>query len=55
MTPAQETAALKKYKKERKLFTDKQCVALMKSIANKVVAASPQKSWCDCFGGIRTG
>jgi hypothetical protein len=54
MTPAQEAAALEKYKKERKLFMDKQCVALIKSIASKDVTALLQKSQWDCFWRIRT-
>jgi hypothetical protein len=43
MTPAEEAAAIKKYRKERKSFTDKSCLSLMKSMASKGIAALPQK------------
>ncbi len=51
MTPAEEEAAIKKYKKERKSFTDKTRVALMMSMASKDVAVSPQKSQVGFFIG----
>jgi hypothetical protein len=41
MTPAEEEAAMKKYRKERKSFTDKSPVSLIKSMASKDVAALP--------------
>jgi hypothetical protein len=41
ITPAEEEAAMKKYKRERKSFTNKTRVALMKSMASKGVAALP--------------
>ena len=44
MTAAEEEAAKKQYRKSRKSFTDKQRLALMKSMSNKDVAALPQKS-----------
>jgi hypothetical protein len=44
MTPAEEEAAMKKYRKERVSFTDKSHLSLMKSMASKGVATSPQKS-----------
>jgi hypothetical protein len=50
MTPAEEEAAMKKYKK-RKSFMDKQHVKLMKSVACKDVAASLQKSQVGFLGG----
>jgi hypothetical protein len=44
MTVAEEEAAKKQYRKSRKSFTDKQRLALMKSISNKGISISPQKS-----------
>jgi hypothetical protein len=44
MTLAEEEAAMKKYRKKRKSFTDKSHVSLMKSMASKGIVASPQKS-----------
>ncbi len=51
MTTAEEEAALKKYRKERKSFTDKSCLSLMKSMSSKGVAALPQKSQSRYFFG----
>jgi hypothetical protein len=51
MTSAEEEAALKKYKKERKSFTDKSHLSLMKSMASKGVAALHQKSQLRYFLG----
>jgi hypothetical protein len=50
-TPAEEKAAMKKYRKERKSFTDKSHLSLMKSMASKDVAALPQKSQLGYFWG----
>ncbi len=44
MTAAEEQVTLKQYRKARKSFTDKECLALMKSMSNKGVATLPQKS-----------
>jgi hypothetical protein len=54
MTLAEEEAAMKKYRKERKSYTNKSHVSLMKSMASKGVAALPQKSQLGYFGGIGT-
>jgi hypothetical protein len=51
MTASEEDAAIKQYKKARKSFTDKECLALMKLISNKGVAELPQKSWLGSFKG----
>ncbi len=51
MTAAEEEAAKKQYRKSRKSFTDKQCLALMKSMSNKGVSTSPQKSQQGLFTG----
>jgi hypothetical protein len=51
MTTAEEEAALKKYKKERKSFTDKSCLSLMKSMSSKGLATLPQKSQLGYFLG----
>jgi hypothetical protein len=51
MTPAQEAAALKKYKKERKAITNTQSVESMKSVASKDVATLPYKSQVGLFWG----
>jgi hypothetical protein len=46
MTAAEEEATVKQYKKARKSVTDKERLALMKSMSNKGIATSPQKvSW----------
>jgi hypothetical protein len=44
MTAAEEEAAKKQYRKSRKSFTNKQRLALMKSMSNKGVSTLPQKS-----------
>jgi hypothetical protein len=44
MTAAEEGAIKKQYKKARKSFTNKERLALMKSMSNKSVAILPQKS-----------
>jgi hypothetical protein len=44
MTEAEEDATIQQYRKARKSFTDKERLALMKSMSNKDVAALPQKS-----------
>jgi hypothetical protein len=44
MTAAEEDATIKQYRKARKSFTDKECLALMKLMSNKGVATSPQRS-----------
>jgi hypothetical protein len=41
MTPAEEEAAMKKYRKERKSSTDKSRVFFMKSTASKGVVTMP--------------
>jgi hypothetical protein len=51
MTPAEEEAAMKKIQKERKSFTGKSHLSLMKSMASKGVAASQQKSQLGYFSG----
>ncbi len=51
MTMAAEEAALKKYKKERKSFTVKSLLSLMKSMSSKGLAALPQKSQLGYFLG----
>ncbi len=51
MTTAEEEAALKKYRKERKSFTDKSCLSLMKSMSSRGIAALPQKSQLGYFTG----
>ncbi len=51
MTAADEEAAKKQYRKARKSFTDKESLALMKSMSNKGVATSPQKSQLGFFKG----
>ncbi len=51
MTPAEEEAAMTKYRKETKSFTNKTCVSLMKSMASKGVATLPQKSQLGYFFG----
>jgi hypothetical protein len=49
MTMAEVEAAKKQYRKARKSFTVKECLALMKSMSNKGVATSPQKSQLGIF------
>ncbi len=51
MTAAEKEIAIKQYRKARKSFTNKECLALMKSISNKDVATSPQKSQLGNFKG----
>jgi hypothetical protein len=51
MTAAEEEVAKKQCRKSRKSFTDKQCLALMKSMASKGVSALPQKSQQGLFAG----
>jgi hypothetical protein len=51
MTPAEELAALKKYKKERNAYTYKQRVTMVESIASKDVTSLPQKSQVGSFLG----
>ena len=51
MTAAEEGAIKKQYKKARKSFTNKERLALMKSMSNKSVATSPQKSQSGNFNG----
>jgi hypothetical protein len=51
MTLVEEEADMKKYRKERKSFTDKSCLSLMKSMASKSFATSPQKSQLGYFLG----
>jgi hypothetical protein len=50
-TAAEEEASLKKYRKERKSFTNKERLSLMKSMSNKGVDALPQKSQLGNFTG----
>jgi hypothetical protein len=51
MNAAQEEAAKKQYRKSRKSFTSKQCLALMKSMSKKGVSALLQKSQKGLFMG----
>ncbi len=51
MTVAEEQEAKKQWRKARKSFTDKGCLTLMKSMSNKGVATSPQKSQLGKFNG----
>ena len=51
MTAAEEEIAIKQYRKARKSFTDKEPLVLMKSMSNKGIAPSPQKSWLGIFKG----
>ncbi len=51
MTAAEEGVAIKQYRKARKSFTDKERLSLMKSMSNKGVVASPQKSQLGNFKG----
>ncbi len=51
MTAAEEEIAIKQYRKPRKSFTDKERLALMKSMSNKGVATLPQKSQLGIFKG----
>jgi hypothetical protein len=51
MTAVEEEAAKKQYKKSRKSFTDKQRLALMKSMSNKGFYTLPQKSQQGLFTG----
>jgi hypothetical protein len=49
MTAAEEQAAKKQWSKARKLFTNKERLALMKSLSNKGIATLPQKSQLGIF------
>ncbi len=51
MTAAKEEEAKKQYGKSRKSFTNKQCLALMKSMSNKGISTLPQKSQKGLFTG----
>ncbi len=51
ITAAEEEAAKKQYRKARKSFTNKQHLALMKSMSNERVSTSPQKSQQGLFKG----
>jgi hypothetical protein len=51
MTAAEEEAARKHYRKARNSFTNKQCLALMKSMSNKGISTLPQKSQQGLFKG----
>jgi hypothetical protein len=51
MTAAEEQAALKQHRKARMPFTDKECLSLIKSMSNKGIVASPQKSQLGNFNG----
>jgi hypothetical protein len=51
MTAAEEHVALKQNRKARKSFTNKEHLSLMKSMSNKGIAASPQKSQLRNFTG----
>ncbi len=51
MTPTEEEAAIKKYKKVRKSFTDKSYLSLMKSMTSKGVATLPQNTQLGYFSG----
>ncbi len=48
---AEKEATLKKHRKERNSFTNKERLSLMKSMSNKGIAASPQKSQLGKFTG----
>jgi hypothetical protein len=51
MTTAEEEAAKKQYRKARKSFTNKERLAIMKSMSSKGVATLPQKSQLGFFKG----
>jgi hypothetical protein len=51
ITMAEKEATLKKHRKERNSFTNKERLSLMKSMSNKGIAASPQKSQLGKFTG----
>jgi hypothetical protein len=51
MTMAEEQEAKKQWRKARKSFTDKERLTLMKSMSNKGVATSPQRSQSGNFNG----
>jgi hypothetical protein len=51
MTAAEAEATKKQYRKARKSFTDKECLALMKSMSNIAISTSPQKSQLGIFKG----
>jgi hypothetical protein len=51
MTAAEEQVTFKQYRMARKSFTDKERLALMKSMSNKGITALPQKSQLGNFKG----
>jgi hypothetical protein len=51
MTVAEEQEAKKQWRKARNSFIDKERLTLMKSMSNKGVATSPQKSQVGNFNG----
>ncbi len=51
MTAAEEEAAKKQSRKARKSFTDKECLALMKSMSNIGFTILPQKRQSGIFNG----
>ncbi len=51
MTAAEEQVTLKQYRKAWKSFTDKEHLALMKSMSNKGIATVPQKCQLGNFIG----
>jgi hypothetical protein len=51
MTAAEKEITIKQYRKARKSFTNKERLALMKSMSKKGVATLPQKSWLGVFKG----
>ncbi len=51
MTAAEKEIAIKQYRKAKKSFTNKERLALMKSMSNKGVTALPQKSQLGSFKG----
>ncbi len=53
LTVAEEQEAKKQWRKARNSFTDKERLTLMKSMSNKGVATSPQKSQSGNFNGYQ--
>ncbi len=51
MTAAEEQVTLKQYRKARMSFTDKERLAIMKSMSNKGIAKLPQKIQMGNFKG----
>ncbi len=51
MTAVEEQVALKKYRKERKAYTDKQFVTIVKSVASADFQSLPLKSQVGLFLG----